>query len=116
MQTFSSQQQVRSIDEMLESTLYVKAKNVSIERLQAENADLRTKLDIAQEEVRRLLRPDDEIAQYEPVENGFKLGPDAYGRTLSVHDDTVTIASARPIATVRLPDNVRLCRRKEPTT
>lgn len=61
MQTFDSQQQVRSIEELLERTLYVKAKNVSIERLQAENADLRTKLDIAQDEVRRLLRPDDQL-------------------------------------------------------
>lgn len=42
MQTFDKQSQVRSIDEMLESTLYVQAKNAEIERLQAEIQRLTT--------------------------------------------------------------------------
>lgn len=48
MQTFDNHQQVRPIDEMLERTLYVQAKNAEIERLRAENEALRERTIIRQ--------------------------------------------------------------------
>lgn len=46
MQTFSNQHQVRSVEELLERTLYVQAKNAEIERLTVENAELRMRVAI----------------------------------------------------------------------
>lgn len=87
------------------------------DQLETENADLRTKLDEAQEEVRRLLRPDDEIAQWHPMELGesVECQCDACLGTILVGADSITVTDnreRRQNTTILLPDDVRLCRRK----
>lgn len=45
MQTFGGHKQVRSVEELLERTLHVQAKNEKITELEAENTELRGQLD-----------------------------------------------------------------------